>query len=488
MVMDETYEIGNRVGAKVAFLGLFVAAVLSAQLVVAMRSRVVLSEPIQLAHAGLSVRMPEGNGWRSAQRWEYQQNGFTIGSTYVPGPSRPTGAARCRYLSPAETTGPQIRFEQEERELEGKIVQTGRIDAHTVTVDWVNIQKPGAWFNTFFGTAKLPYNAKLEIEVHESTGDPCSAEQVFRRIAESVSVTDSPLLDAGAQIVAEMKDKGIAGFLDNQNRQSLFLVKDDKKNILGFTSDVLIDTGPGSELNIQAASLYYLKGLFVHEEVASFQSDNRFDRFVWRFDRFAWKSAGIAAERDGAEISLDEAGILTVTTFGEEPKESSYYVGAAAAPEVLIEQLLAQMLDSDKKEIVVDIIEAGGRVRPTHIIQIEPEGAAAKKDAAHEVKLMPLDGRGFYQLVYLNERKGISESLLQREEAYWFESIDPEDAARLFPERAEYILQGDKLKKYLDEQKEQPGKSAGSRKLQEGSTKPTLLGEMSSAKLQVRPT
>jgi len=459
--MDETYEIGNRVRAKVAFLGLFVAAVLSAQLVVAMRSRIVLSEPIQLAHAGLSVRMPEGNGWRSAKRWEYQQNGFTIGSTYVPGSSRPTGAARCRYLSPAETTGPQIRFEQEERALEGKIVQTGRIDAHTdpaipatVTVDWVHIQKAGAWFNTFFGTAKLPYSARIEIEVHESTGDAGLAEHVFRRIAESVSITDSPLLDAGAQIIAEMKDKGIVAFLDNRNRQSLFLISDDRKNILGLTSDVLVDTGPGSELNIQAASLYYLKGLFVHEEVASFQSDNRFDRFVWRFDRFAWKSAGIAAERDGAAISLDEAGILTVTTFGEEPKESSYYTGASVVPGVLIEQLLAQMLDSDKKEIVVDIIDAGGRITPTHIIQIEPEGATAERDAAHEVKLTPLDGRGFYQSVYLNERKGISKSLLQREETYVFESIDPEDAAKLFPERAEYILQGDKLKKYLDERKE----------------------------------
>jgi len=357
MVMNETYEIRNRIGAKVAFLGLFVAAVLSAQLVVAMRSRVVLSEPIQLAHAGLSVSMPEGNGWRSAKRWEYQQNGFTIGSTYVAGPSRPTGAARCRYLSPAETTVPQIRFEQEERALEGKIVQTGRIDAHTdpaipatVTVDWVHIQKPGAWFNTFFGTAKLPHNARLEIEVHESTGDADLAEHVLRRIAESVRITDSPLLDAGAQIIAEMKDKGIVGFLDNQNRQSLFLVMDDGKNILGFTSDVLVDTGPGSELIIQAASLYYLTGLFVHEEVTSFQSDNRFDRFVWRFDRFAWKSAGIAPEREGAAISLDEAGILTVTTFGEEPKESSYYIGASAVPAVLIEQLLAQLLDSDKKD------------------------------------------------------------------------------------------------------------------------------------------
>jgi hypothetical protein len=460
--MDETYEIGNRIGAKVAFLGLFVAAVLSAQLVVAMRSRVVLSEPIALAHAGLSVRMPEGNGWRSAKRWEYQQNGFTIGSTYVPGPSRPTGAARCRYLSPAETTSPQIRFEQQERALEGKIVQTGRIDTHmapaipaTVTVDWVHIQQPGAWFNTFFGTVKLPHNARLEIEVHESTGDADLAEHVFRRIAESVSITDSPLLDAGARIIAEMKDKGIVGFLDNQNRQSLFLIRDERSgDILGFTSDVLVDTGPGSELNIQAASLYYIKGLFVHEEVASFQSDNRFDRFVWRFDRFAWKSAGIAAQTDGAAISLDEAGILTITTFGEEPKESSYYVGASAVPEVLIEQLIAQMLDSGKKEIVVDIIEAGGRVTPTHIIQIEPEEAAAKKGAAHEVKLTPLDGRGFYQSVYLNERKGISGGLLQREETYRFESIDPEDAAKLFPGRAEYILQGDKLKKYLDERKE----------------------------------
>ncbi len=444
--MNGTYETRKSVGAKVAFLGLFVAAILAARLIVALRSAVVLSEPIALTHAGLSVSMPDGNGWRSAKRWEYKENSLVLGSIFAPGSGRPIGSARCRYVFAAETTTPQVRFEQERLEVGGKIVKTDLTQIGAIAVDWVHIQERSVSFNMFFGTAELPYNRQIEIEVWESTGNVDSAERVFRRITESLGLTDSPLLDAGSQVIAEMKGKGLDSFLDNQNRQTLFLIKDVREQALGFTADVLIDSGKATPLNIEAAGLYYIGGFYAREQMMSFESDNR-------FDRFSWKSETVAASRRGTKISLDETGTLTITKFGEQLQENRYRRSPVAIPGTLLEQLLRQMLDSDKKEIIVDLIEPGGRIIPTYISGIETEDIAPQEEVWRMVKLTPLDGRGFFQWVYLDDQKQISKILVREEEIYIYERADAEEAARLFPERAEYILQSDKLERYLRERK-----------------------------------
>ncbi|MBN2269223.1 MAG: hypothetical protein JXN61_01330, partial [Sedimentisphaerales bacterium] len=258
--------------------------------------------------------------------------------------------------------------------------------------------------------------------------------------------TDSPLIEAASTVIAQMKDKGLAGLLDNKNRQSLFLIRDSRKRIIGFTTDILIDTGGTSELNIEAMGLYYTRGLFPREEMTSFQSDNRFDRFTW-------KTESVAAERSGVEIALKDDGLLTITKSHEPDREISYHTGNTAVPEILLEQLLAQIINSDIQETLVDVITSNGRIIPTHIYRIKPEDTATEQNVP-AIKLTPVSGRGFYQLIYLDSQKKISrteqQSLERIEDRYYFDRTEPEDAARLFPERSEFILQRDKLRQYLD--------------------------------------
>jgi len=45
-------------------------ALSAAHLVVALKSAVLLSEPIELPHGGLSVSVPMGNGWYSEKKAE----------------------------------------------------------------------------------------------------------------------------------------------------------------------------------------------------------------------------------------------------------------------------------------------------------------------------------------------------------------------------------------------------------------------------------
>jgi len=197
--MDKTYDIrgtpqgGNpKIGGdKIALLGIFIVALLIARIIVVSKSALVLSEPIKLTQAGLSVSMPAGNGWKSEKQWKYHENSFSLSSGFALGPGRPTAWAHCRYLLAAETTTPQMRFEQKAFEVEGRIVKTDQTQTDTLIFDWALIEKPQTPLSFIFGTAKLPNNHQLDIEVRQVMGDAEMDELAFKRIVKTLSFKDN---------------------------------------------------------------------------------------------------------------------------------------------------------------------------------------------------------------------------------------------------------------------------------------------------------
>ena len=200
--MNKTYDIrgtprgGNpKIGGdKIALLGLFIIALLIARIIVASKSALVLSEPIKLTYTGLSVSMPEGNGWKSEKRWRYHENAFSLTSNFALGSDRPTAWAQCRYLLAAEPTTPQMQFEQRAFEVDGAIIKTDRMQIDILTFDWVLIEKPQTPLSFIFGTAKLQNNHQLDIEVHQIMGDDDMAERTFKSIIKTLSFEDNQLL------------------------------------------------------------------------------------------------------------------------------------------------------------------------------------------------------------------------------------------------------------------------------------------------------
>ncbi len=438
--MNETYGTRKLGADKIVLLGLFIVALLTARLIVALKSALSLSEPIQLPRTGLSVSMPTGNGWRSEKQWKHQENIFTLSSNFALGSGRPTARAHCQYLLAAQTTTPQIRFTQKAFELDGEIVETGQAQTDTLTIDWAHINKPEVLLSTFLGTAELPNNRQLDIEVRQITGDAELTERAFKRIVKSVNFKDNQLLKAGAEIVAKIKSKGLESLLDNQNQQAFFLIKDSTRRTIGFTVDVLIDSGRNAQSNIRAAGLFYIKGPRPLEQGTSFQCSNNLNEFVYKSETHS------RAGRSGTEITLDEPGVMTVRKFDAGPEEKNYRLNPAAMPDILLDQLLRQMLDSNKKEMVVDLIEADGKITPMFISGIEAkEDVTTAEEAAYVIKRELLDGRGFSEHIYFDDKKQIYKRLVQQDDIYILEGTTIEDIVREFPERAEYILQKDKM-------------------------------------------
>ena len=189
--MDKTYDTKKIGGDKIALLGLFVFSLLIARLIVASKSALILSEPIKLTQAGLSVSMPAGNGWKSEKQWKYHENSFSLSSGFALGPGRPTAWARCRYLLAAEKATPQMRFEQMASEFDGAIIKTDWMQIDTLTIDWALIEKPQTPLSFIFGTAKLPNNHQFDIEVRQIMGDAEMAERTFKSIVKTLSFKDN---------------------------------------------------------------------------------------------------------------------------------------------------------------------------------------------------------------------------------------------------------------------------------------------------------
>lgn len=461
--MNETYETKKYGADKIALLGLLVLAVLIARFVIVSRSAIVLTEPVDLNYTGLSVSMPSGNGWKSEKEWKHRTNGFVLRSAFVPGSGNVTAVAYCRYLLAAPKTDSEARIKQKAADVGGEIVQRNQTQADSLIIDWAHIKKAETLFEMLFGTVQLPNNRQFDIEVRQNTPDTELAEKVFKRIAESLKFKDNSLLNSGSEIVARIKRTGIDRLVYNRNQQNFFLIKDTAKRAIGFTMDVLIDSVSSSSLNVQAASLFYLRGRYAKEQATLFQSDYSFDRFEWKSE-----TSSITG-RIGIEMSLSPDGLMTVRESDRQDQEKTYNLGPAAIPELLLEFVFRQMLDSDYEKIIVDVIEADGTITPVLISRttqdnknpatqqsqgIESEaGGIVEDENGYVLELELLGGRGFSEKVYLDDRKQISKRLLHTPRAikgiepslrqkitYILERTNLDNILKQFPERTDRIM------------------------------------------------
>ena len=439
VIMNDTYGTNKPPYDKIALLGLFILSLLLAHFIVVFKSRLSFSDPIRLSQTGLSVSMPVGQAWQSDRQWQYKENMFSVSSLFPRGSDRPTTWANCRYLLSAETTTPQMRFEQRASGIDAVIAEINQTQIDTLTIDWVRIDKPEVHFSMFFGTARLPDNRQLDIEVSQIAGDGELAELVFKHIIETVIFDDNQDLKAGAEIVAEIKSRGLAGFLDHQNQQDFFLIKDAKMNTIGFTMDVLVKTGTdgsetGGQPNIQAAGLYYIRAQNPLEQATSFQCSNNLDKFIYKSE------ISRRTGRSGTETILDGNGVITFRKSQDKPSEKTYQLGPAAIPDVFLDQILLQMLESGTSQIIADIIEAGGKIIPTLIAAIEvAQDLTDDEDAAYAFMLEFLDGREFSEKIYLNRQKQVYLRLARQDNIYILERTEVESLVNEFPEHAEHI-------------------------------------------------
>jgi hypothetical protein len=464
--MNGTYETKARWADKIAFFGLFIAVLVLAYFLTVLRSGVVLSEPIKLDFSGLSARIPAGSGWQSIGRWKYEQNSFALDSFFTLRTGVAAATVSLQYLLAAKETSTGELFTEEASAIGGaEIAATGQIsldgsaeeskNGGNRVLEWAQIKKADTLFEMFYGVVHLPNHRRLNIEVYQAASEEDFAEKIFKSIAKSLEFKDNQQLEAGSKIVAEVKNKGVNSFLGSaggeQERESFFLIKDAAGLAIGFTMEEMVSRfskspqaadnnkpAQGSELNILSGNFYYIRGRY--EQRTFFKSDNSFNEFVCRSETIS------PVGRVGMETVLVKEGIMTVRELGWRNSEREYQISAAAIPDALAEFIFSQMLDSDQQEVLADIIDSDGKIIPAQASRIEAsqpivlhnKGSRAG-ESAYVFKVEFMDGRGFFEQVYLDSQKRVLRRVLQQEKVYTLERSDEEDILRAFPERSSYI-------------------------------------------------
>jgi hypothetical protein len=183
--MSDTGTMKKLGADKIALLGLFVGALLTARFVVGLRSALVLSGPIRLPGTGLSISVPMGNGWQSEGKWSYLNGAAVLHSRFYFG-GKP--AVVCGYLATAETATPLMRFERRASEANGEIEETYEKQTDTLIFECARVTGRDRRKITLLATAILPDGGQLDVEVVEIAGDARQAKQVFNSVIESVNL------------------------------------------------------------------------------------------------------------------------------------------------------------------------------------------------------------------------------------------------------------------------------------------------------------
>lgn len=423
------------IAEKIALAVILVISLLVARLVVELRSIIRLTAPIELSRSGLSVSMPQGNGWRCEGKWAYSDAGFTINSIFAVRAGEVRSYARCHYILASQRLTVQERFNEDAAKMGGEVVETGRMDlgqagAQQLVVDWAKIS--GDELEMVSGVCELVGGRRLEIEILQTSDEKGLTQSIFERIVKGIQFNDNGLLQAGVQLVNEVRNTGLSpGAPGDDNQPVFFILSDSKGQAIGFTLDTM-EVRTDEELAVKAASYFYRRGLGAGEEAGLFRGDVAFGRFDWRVVENSPRTG-----RKGIEMSV-ESGVLTVRRLGAGSEQKEYVLGEAAVPDIVLETVLQKVLGGEQREIVIDVIRSDGTIVPVYFEKMgQPDG--------NSIKLEVLDGRGYRQQIYYDDAKQPVKIVLEQEGTYTLNRATAEQIAKSFPERAELVLKQDQV-------------------------------------------
>lgn len=440
LLMVAENKTGRYIAEKLAIPLILVVSLLAARLVIEMRTAIRLTTPIELSGSGLSVSMPQGNGWQCEEKWMYDDTSFTVSSIFSVDGARNEAYARCRYelVSGANAGTLAQRVRNEAVAVGGSSaqlgpVQTGRLAAGPLAVDWAgstaDLGHRGR-FEIIFGECQLSAGRRLGIEVFQTTEEPGLAQQVLEKIVEKIRFSDNGLLQAGADVVSEVRAAELVPNALPDGKSILFVISDARGQAIGFTMDAMAAAKTDANVVIKAASYFYVRGRIPDERVGSFLSDNTFERFNWRIE------SSTRADSRGIEMTALD-GILTVSHLRVGRKNNEYLLGEAAVPDIdiVLEPVLKNVLDGSRPEIIVDLIKTDGTITPVSI----------KKNATdnNSVRAELLDGQGHWQQIYYTSEKERSKIVYGQENSYTLQRADANQIMVLFPEQA-YLVRDQK--------------------------------------------
>ena len=434
--------------SQISFFVLLCIALILAGLLMVFLSGTKFSKPKELGYAGLSVVIPTGAQWDSQQQWRYGNNSFYLTSTLRNPDGRPLGSVRFRYWLGAKKETSEELLANKASELSGKILDRDTIEKKGLSIQWINIKIPEITYEIYYGVGKLPGNHLLEIEA-QRIDTAFKVDTIFENMVQNLRLDLKPPLQAGIDVIKQMKSKGTRQLLDEFDSPSAFLIMDSQNNPLGFILEVFSEVQTTKPYEYKADVLYYLREPYRHRESALFYGNEEITEYVWKSERNTYRN------KTEFQTVLNKEGIITLTRLSVPPVEKILQPSYSSIPEVFSDMLVSYILASDFDKVNVEIIESNGKITPMNIVRTEPETTRPDfEEPAYALQINFLDDSGLSQKIYFDENGKTIRELLDipvrkrgflsssdSRETLTFVRSKAEHLATQFPEQSEQILQ-----------------------------------------------
>ncbi|MEE9365588.1 MAG: hypothetical protein V3W44_02780 [Dehalococcoidales bacterium] len=406
---------------EVALLVMFAFGLLVAGLIVALRGRIDMSEPLELPHSGLAVSLPVGHGWKPPAGWSYDTaNEFNL-STHLRVGNELAAIVHCRYFLASPEIDPEQVLTGRISAERLQVVRSGQI-IDDVDVRWAQAGGPGRMADTFLGIAALPHGRILEIGVRAPL-DRHLASKVFRLMVKGIVFESDELISRGVDFIRRFRSQGFADISQQQNAvdaESIYLIRDALDEPRGFQIETFRKNAErGDWSSIIAERIHYTVGARGQPSKSYFECTDRLDRFIWQSGPTSRRAPGAIT----TEIELAGDGSMRVSS-ATSSKESRYRPGDHAVAEMLIGPFTRAFLDAYENEALIDLILADGTIIPAVISTVDTSlDTEDKWGAAYSVRVRFLLGGDAYVQTYFDRDKNLVGKIdKSRRVLYWHKS------------------------------------------------------------------
>jgi hypothetical protein len=442
---------------KIFLLALFALSLLIAYLIVRAKKVVVLGELVEIPESGLSVRLPNGNGWKCDKQWEFHEDTFLLSSAFSPSPGADLADVLCTYRLADFRKSPHEWLEQYAEQFEAAKPEYGTQKIEDKDMEWVYIKQAQHLSGALAATMQLEHGRWLDIEITLAEPEDNLVQEVFEKVANHIVIKDNELLEKGIEVVHQIKAEGLDKVIIQQDEPYYYLVKDSSRNNVGFVVEILLKPTNMDEAEIQAAGFGYIRRPNKWEKAMLFKSNPGLAEYVWESqtdqDRIVQITTGHLTIRgqeqnvrtstrisvsNGVEISIHRLGPGLDELNKVESTELEARISEAAMPTAVIETLYVQMVDSNVDRIMVDVILSDGQIEPAVITVTK--GPKDEPQVSHLVKIKYL-GTNKEEETHFDNKMQPVKKILRQNGILVLEPTTLEDLTRRFPERADYILQ-----------------------------------------------
>ena len=434
---------------KIFLLGLFALSLLIAHSIVKAKKAILLTGPIEIPAVGISVRLPNGNGWHSDERWQHYNDALVIQSVFSPSQKFNLAQVVCTYQLASLRESADDWLRQQAAELGADSPEYGRQQAGSVNINYAYITQTGRMPGAIVATVQLKHGRWLDIEITQMAHEDQMLQQVLEKIAEHLVIKDNELLAGGIETVKQVKTTGLDKILTEQDEPTYYLVKDSSQRNIGFAVDILLESESADGIEIQTAGFAYITRPYQWEMAMLFKSDPRFDDLVWESQtvqnrpmRIRRGNLSILRTQQAVEsnnrLLVSNGNLMLVQRMGSDPTEHQTRLSEAAVPDTVIEAVYIQMLYDDTDSIMVDVILRDGRVKPAVISAAK--ALTSETSAAYVIKTKFI-GSDEAEEIYFDSRMQVVKRILRQDGIFVLEPTDMEELVQRFPERADYIIQ-----------------------------------------------